>query len=158
MIVYHGTTFDRSQEILQEGLIKETDEALTRYPKAGYAKTTYGYVYVTKDLNQAFGFSLQLPGQSYTKEQQPTIFEIEVSETELENDEDESFHNATVTLTNVADGSCKRIARNLIIGKDVTRFAIIPVQNYEDGCRYADNPHLLYMIDKFWEPLCEPQK
>lgn len=153
MTVYHGTTKAQSDMILRDGLIKITNEETTHYPHTGCAKTTYGFVYVTTSINEALNFALTVQASPYNAEQYPVIFEIDIPEEETENDEDEEFHRASSALYTVPENSSKRISRNLFVGGDVIRYAVLRVPNYKSGCNWVDSEKFIDAIQKKFIPL-----
>ena len=110
-IVYHGTTIDRAKKILDEGIIKNTENDR-------YIDTTKGFVYVTERLCDALDFSTR-PNIN-TNRMVFAVFRILIDEAELIHDEDEEKWNSTLSV----DGKkfCYRISKSLIVGREVVAF------------------------------------
>ena len=149
MKLYHGTQTNRAKKILADKEICATSSTNTQYPLEGHAKTTYGYVYLSKNINEALGFGL-LASPSKLDRQFITIFEIEVEDEEIEIDEDEERHNALVTTVSLPPDSCVRIKRNLVGNKDIKRYVCLAFKNYDHGCKFADDPDLENKISDRW--------
>lgn len=153
MKVYHGTAFARAKKIVRDKTICVTSEETTHYLTEGYTKTTYGYVYVTTSINQALGYSIPISGSTRFAKGASVIFEIEVLDSELEEDEDEKFHRANVTQVELPPNTCKRIKRDLIFGQDVKRFVIVVYRDQNHGFELADDEELSNKLESKWVPV-----
>ena len=77
MKVYHGTLKENAKSIFSQKIIRTTNEKNTQYSTEGYAKTTYGFVYVSKSLNEALGFAL-LATENKIDKQEVAVFQIDI--------------------------------------------------------------------------------
>lgn len=150
MKVYHGTLKENAKSIFSQKIIRTTNEKNTQYSTEGYAKTTYGFVYVSKSLNEALGFAL-LATENKIDKQEVAVFQIDIREDECENDMDEEKHNAIVTQVELPENSCLRISRDLVFGEDIKRYCLLSFINFNAGCKYADNPKLEEIIKDRWK-------
>lgn len=151
MLVYHGTLKENAESIITQKTIKTTNGTNTQYSHDGYSKTTYGYVYLSKSINEALGFAL-LSSKNKVKnhKQEIAIFEIDIDEDEYEIDMDEKRYNAMVTQIELPENSSLRVSRDLIFGTDIKKYCLLSFSDYEKGCKYADNSNLDSIIEDKW--------
>ena len=149
MILYHGTTFEQAEDILLAQEIRTTSKGNTRYPTGGHSQTTFGYVYLSTSINQAFGFGV-LASQTNHGSNSIAVFEIELGEDEIEVDLDEKEHNAIVTSVELPANSCFRISRNLAIQSDIKRYFFLHCRDRDHAWRVADNPKLVERVHDRW--------
>lgn len=99
MILYHGTTYNRYQEIVNKGSILTTSDNLSHYPSKGKAKTTRGYVYLTTSPLAALEFANKCwKNDNFGNGLSArflTIFEINVPDNEVEYDLEEYEWNSS---------------------------------------------------------------
>lgn len=152
MKLYHGTLKNNGEKIIACKMIKKTDEENTQYATEGYTKTTYGYVYLSKSLNEALGFGLL----AALKNRAPfdiIIFELNIKEFELENDLDEQKYGGKVTSLDLPLNSCVRISRDLKFKEDVIKYCNLKFDDYDHGCKYADSLLLDKIIANKWNEI-----
>lgn len=141
MIVYHGTTLERYEEIKQDGVIKASNASISPYSNIGSKSTTYGYVYLTskiQGINGAIDFANRNFIQHHVNNGDYTanmsrilvIIRLEISDDLLENDKDEEFFG---------DSTCDCYFRynGDINIENATRIAF-KFPNYQKCCDYYD--------------------
>lgn len=154
MIVYHGTTADRARLILNEKRIRATTPELSRYPVDSHLASTCGYVYVSDDLNVAWGYAIETSSNQYPEgERTYFVFMINIHEDEVEEDIDDATNPAYISQLYPEGGHCFRVKRDLLIGSDVVSYLSLPIPSYKLGCCYADNPRFTQEIQGYWEKL-----
>lgn len=108
--VYHGTSLERAYQILQQGTILRTSPDTRRH-----ADTHCGYVYVTKKLCDAMDFSSRpCIGETLNT---IIVFKIEIEDSELLPDLDETFWNSTISTNGFQE--CFIVKRDLALVSDI---------------------------------------
>ncbi|MEN1990793.1 hypothetical protein [Paenibacillus hubeiensis] len=140
--LYHGTSMERAEAILREGLIRNDAELV--YSEEEFlldTATTTGYVYLADSIERAILYGNKCQMLTYPESKEAFyIFEISVDERELEADLDEArieslFNPKLLELDSMdwkqslQDLGSVRIARHLQIGKDVMKYACLPTLN-----------------------------
>lgn len=107
--VFHGTTLDRANSIIESGTIEITNNRNKREKD-----TRIGYVYVTSILQNALDFSVRPSISEDTASF--VVFKFNIRESELIIDEDEQKWNSC--LLKSEEPSCFIIPRDIDIVKD----------------------------------------
>lgn len=87
MILYHATTENRGQQILRDGFLSINAERYYTRERSGNGFTTPGYVYFSNEIT----FPIYFANCHNLKEKSQTLylFRMEISDDEVEADEDE---------------------------------------------------------------------
>lgn len=135
MVLYHGTSFNNYKSIVSDEEISVTTDENSHYPKEGHAKTRRGYVYLTDLPLVALEFGSKCWLTSYGKEiQLLTVFKINISEDEIQEDSDEKEWQSS----SVANGGYYRINRAIDYNKEVLEVAYFQFSDYQACCDYLD--------------------
>lgn len=159
MLLYHGTSWYAAKKILEQRLILTSKKENSPYNGAGLnLETTAGYVYLTNKENKAKTFGnkaviipLELLKNDKTIVNEDwqwcCVFEVSIKEKDLEIDIDEcnerrssrflprriepcKFCSLDACLEKI---NCLRSPRDLVLGKDVTRYKIYTVKDALNG-------------------------
>lgn len=140
MIYYHGTTEHTSKKIFQDQKISSTAEKV--YGKGHLVKeTTDGYVYLTDKIRWAlrYGANAIMMSDLNLSKENIIVFKINISDSYVEIDEDEievvskwdeGIDDKVVDISSSLKYlNSVRIPRDLILGKDVVEYFIIPAKS-----------------------------
>ena len=160
MIIYHGTLIENAESIVRSGLIDVCNSQNTQYKdNSENYRTSFGYVYLSTSVNEALGFAL-IASMKHTESiiKEVAIFEIDVKDVEIEDDQDEQRISAHVTNVVLPPKTCKMINRPLYLGKDCIRYCFMKFQNIYEGLSFADDEHLHEKIEPKWIDYKNPNK
>lgn len=142
MIVYHGTTEKAYKKILKSNSLLRADSERSPYSRLSKNyQTTYGYVYLTTDINSAIQFAntafIRLMDSAYHKDlyRNLFVFKLDIAKECLELDKDEIKHSSCEPET------CFRYKGDIFfsglsIMPEVTGMSF---HSYQDCCDYCDN-------------------
>lgn len=142
MIIYHGTSWDRGIQINEDGVIKVTTVETTVYPQTELSDTSFGYVYLTTDIDKAVDFALRPMPKN--QEMKIIIYEIELDEAQLEVDSDEKKHDPFSDTE-------YRIKKDLVLGEEVQRYLKVTFKDYQHACQSMDSKIISKRSNKFWK-------
>lgn len=136
MILYHGTSYNNLQSIVNDNEISVTTDKNSHYPKEGPAKTRRGYVYLTDLPLAALEFGTKCWLENFGKDTQLiAIIKINIPNNEIEKDPDEEkWHSSSIP-----NGKYYRINRAIVYKKEVCEVAFFQFSSYQACCNYIDD-------------------